>query len=855
MGKKCPKCQFENPNHTKFCGNCASPLTVSDETFEAPTETLVITYPEISTGSVLSYRYEIIEEIGKGGMGKVYKSLDREINEKIALKLIRPEIASNTKIIQRFRNEMKTARKISHRNVCRMFDIGKDGDRIYITMEFVSGEDLKKSIRRMGPLTLRKTLSIAKQICHGLAEAHHLGIVHRDLKPHNIMIDKEGNTKIMDFGIALTQGARGITDSNVMIGTPQYLSPEQVEGRKADQRSDIYSLGIILFEMITGQVPFDGDTTLSIAVKHKAEMPPDPKSLNAQIPAELSNLILKCLEKDPDKRCQTANDLCSELSKIETDISTHFMAVPKDKTTVVASISRSREFLWFGIVSLLILLLLTDYFFLHVVLNRESEISGKKGSMAKMNSLVVMPFRSLNPEKDQEPYSLIIADSLTISLHAFQELRILSFTSALAYQNSKLGVREIGKELNVDYVLDGTIWRSEGAIQINSQLSDVTDGSIYWADTFTKSLDKADELQIEITTAVANALGIQRANLRMAAITDKIRSELLTNEFYTRGRHFQIRYSNTRNERDFINCVENYLKVVESNPDDAMTYWRLGIVHERRYVLTNDRAYLDLMFQYLQKSYEMDPDFAEANLGLGWSYFYQENNKQAYDFFKRAYELDPGNAEVNFHLGSFFFSLGLYELALDFYSKAIEIDPIPLRLPLWYNLCATCYSYLGRYSEAAEIIKKALGMQVHPDLCLNYARQLIVLQMYDQAETQLSRAERLSANSRETKQLQAWLLAAQGKKSEALALIGDEDDYGYVMTNIYCLLGMGKKAIENIKLGIEHSFRERHAYYYSYPYLINNHYFNALRDYMDFLEILKKEKAINEDKIEKFGEI
>ena len=287
---KCPKCHFENPDNTKFCGNCATSLSVSAETVEAPTETIKTPLFVLKTGSLLSHRYEIIEEIGKGGMGNVYKGLDREINEKIALKLIRPEIASNHKIIERFRNELKMARKISHRNVCRMFDIGRDGDKRYITMEHVSGEDLKKSIRRMGPLTIRKALSISKQICHGLTEAHQLGIVHRDLKPHNIMIDREGNTKIMDFGIALSQEATGITDSNIMIGTPQYLSPEQVEGRKADQRSDIYSLGIIMFEMVTGQVPFDGETTLSIAVKHKTELPRNPKELNALIPEELNRL-------------------------------------------------------------------------------------------------------------------------------------------------------------------------------------------------------------------------------------------------------------------------------------------------------------------------------------------------------------------------------------------------------------------------------------------------------------------------------------------------------------------------------------------------------------------------------------
>jgi serine/threonine protein kinase len=283
---KCPRCDFKNPDSTKYCGNCATPLPLSDETLDAQTETLSVPIIDLTTGSILADRYEIIEELGKGGMGKVYKAFDKEINEKIAVKIIRPEIATNKNIIQRFQNELKMARTITHRNVCRMHDLGKDGDTRFITMEYVSGEDLKKSIRRMGPLTVRKAISIG---------AHHLGVFHRDLKPHNIMIDREGNAKIMDFGIALSQKSEGITDSNVIIGTPQYLSPEQVEGKKVDQRSDIYSLGVILFEMVTGQVPFDGDTTLSIAVKHKTETPRDPKEFNAQIPEELSQ------QKFPEK--------------------------------------------------------------------------------------------------------------------------------------------------------------------------------------------------------------------------------------------------------------------------------------------------------------------------------------------------------------------------------------------------------------------------------------------------------------------------------------------------------------------------------------------------------------------------
>jgi len=277
---------------------------------------------ELTIGSTFAGRYQIIEELGRGGMGMLYKVIDKKIEEKVALKLLRPEIASDKKTIERFRNELKFARKISHRNVCRMYDLSEEEGTQYITMEYISGEDLKSSIKRMEQLTVGKAISIAKQICEGLAEAHRLGVIHRDLKPRNIMIDREGNARIMDFGISRSIGAKGITDAGVMIGTPEYMSLEQVEGKDIDHRTDIYSLGVILYEMLTGMVPFEGDTPLNIAMKLKSETPQEPRQLNAQIPEELNSVILKCMEKDREKRFQSAEELFAELRRIEKRIPT-----------------------------------------------------------------------------------------------------------------------------------------------------------------------------------------------------------------------------------------------------------------------------------------------------------------------------------------------------------------------------------------------------------------------------------------------------------------------------------------------------------------------------------------------------
>jgi len=236
---KCPACQAENLPDSRFCHKCATPLPKEAEGAISFTETLQTPLFEIPRGTLLAGRYDVIEELGKGGMGRVYKVYDQKLKEVVALKLIKPEIGLNEKAIERFRNELKFARKISHRNVCRMYDLGEEGFTHFITMEYVEGEDLKRFIKRSGELTIGKAVRIAKQVCEGLAEAHHLGVTHRDLKPQNIMIDREGNARIMDFGIARFLEVEGLTGSGVMVGTPEYMSPEQVELKAIDQRSDI----------------------------------------------------------------------------------------------------------------------------------------------------------------------------------------------------------------------------------------------------------------------------------------------------------------------------------------------------------------------------------------------------------------------------------------------------------------------------------------------------------------------------------------------------------------------------------------------------------------------------------------
>ena len=296
---------------------CGIQITPNRDTKSDTTKRLLFPLSKLSRGMVFADRYEVTETLGRGGMGRVYRVLDREIDEEVALKLISPKITADETLVELFRNELKLARKITHKNICRMYHFGEEARAYYIIMEYVDGETLKTLIRRKGRLSEREALFIARQLCEGLREAHHQGVIHRDLKPQNIMLDKDETLRIMDFGIARSLGATDITEAGIAIGTPQYMSPEQSEGILVDQRSDIYSFGTILYEMVTGQTPFEGDTVLSIVSNHRSTEPPEPKQYQKGLSQELNRLVLRCLRKDPNERYQNIEIIARELEDIE----------------------------------------------------------------------------------------------------------------------------------------------------------------------------------------------------------------------------------------------------------------------------------------------------------------------------------------------------------------------------------------------------------------------------------------------------------------------------------------------------------------------------------------------------------
>jgi len=297
-------------------------------------ETLPSTKTELSehTRQLLSLRYDLLDKLGSGGMGIVYKARDRETGEVLALKILKSTLTDDATLMERFRNELRLARRITHHNVCRIYDFNRVDDSACISMEFVDGNSLRELLNRAGRFEVPQVLHIARQICAGLGEAHIQGIVHRDLKPENVMLDRFGGVKLMDFGIARSLDTRS-TATGSFLGTPAYMAPEQAEGKPVDRRSDIYALGLVLYEMFTGQAAFSGDTPLAVALKQIRETPPLPRNLQPGLPVQIECVILKCLCKDPDKRFQLVEEVEAALTNAASTDEKGLLPKPDDVTT------------------------------------------------------------------------------------------------------------------------------------------------------------------------------------------------------------------------------------------------------------------------------------------------------------------------------------------------------------------------------------------------------------------------------------------------------------------------------------------------------------------------------------------
>jgi serine/threonine protein kinase/Flp pilus assembly protein TadD len=798
---KCPICHSDNPESLKFCGQCGAKLDASGTSHPPSpgdrasfTKTLEMTTDELARGTLFAGRYEIIEELGIGGMGRVYRAYDNKIEEEVALKLIRPEIAAERRVIERFRNEIKTARKIRHKNVCGMYDFHEEGKTLYLTMEYVRGEDLKSLIHRVKALTVEAAVSIARQVAEGLGEAHKLGIVHRDLKPGNIMIDEEGQAKIMDFGIARSLAGGGTTAEGAIIGTPEYMSPEQVEGKEVDPRSDIYSLGIILFEMVTGRLPFEGETPFSIANKQKNEPPPDPRKLNPQIPAVLDSVVLRLLEKAKEDRYQTTGEFLVGLAAVEAALPTGERISAKPKTSREITVKFiPKKLLIPGLVAAALIITAL------IVIWRAIPQKVAPPAKSAKHSIAVLPFEDLSPTKDHEYLCDGLAETLINSLNNIKDLWVPARSSSFSFEGKNLSSRQIGQQLGVQNLLEASVQVIGNRLRITPKIINVDNGSQVWSYLYDRQMEDIFSIQDEIAREIVKALKIRLLSEVAVPLVKSYTENLQAYNLYLQGRFFWSR----RTAGDFTKAIDCYDQAIKLDPRYALAYVGLAdcyIVLPQN-LKSPTKEVIPKAKAAVSKALEIDDTLAEAHTSLASIMDLEWDYQGAEREYKQAIELNPNYATAHhwYHVNLRF--RGRLDEADAEIQKAKELDPLSPVI----DSCVGDMLYLKRkYDQAIQRYYKTLELSPNFSAVRQFMGKCYrQKRMFEEAMIELQKAREGSENSPFGLADIGSVYALSGERTKAIEILMKLNELSkqgysvnYDIALIYSGLGDREKAFE-----------------------------------------------------------
>ncbi|NIM58167.1 MAG: protein kinase [Candidatus Aminicenantes bacterium] len=736
---KCPECQSDNPSDSKYCKECATPLPSSEEPQVSITKTIETPTEELTRGTVFASRYEIIEELGKGGMGRVYRVEDKKIKEEVALKLIKPDVASDKKTIERFSNELKMARKIAHRNVCRMYDLGEEKGTHYITMEYVPGEDLKRLIKKVGQFSAGKTIFMARQVCEGLAEAHRLRVVHRDLKPQNIMVDEDGNARIMDFGIARTVKGKGLTGAGVMVGTPEYMSPEQAEVKEVDQRSDIYSLGVILYEMVTGRVPFEGETPLGIAMKHKSEAPPDPRQINAQLAEDLSRVIMRCLEKDKEKRYQSAGEVRSELLNIEKGMPTTERIVPEKRPITSREITVKFSIRKLFIPAVVVIAVAIIGLIIWRFIPRKQPLPAPSDKP----SLAIVYFENNSGDESLDHWRKALCELLIADLTQSKYIRVLSSDKLLdilsslnqieAKSFSSKVLKEVAARGGSTHILRGGFTKAGEQYRIDAILQEAATMESVGSDRIEGRGEESFLSMVDELTRKVKA-HFELSAEEIAGDIDEEVEKITTSspealKYYIEGRKYHGTF-------DYKRSIELIEKAVDVDPDFAMAYRSLA------------QSYGNIGFrpkrkEYMQKALELSHRLPAKERYLIGGDFYGISEKtydKSIEAYKKLLELYPDNYTGNHNIAVRYSAIGEKQKAIEHYETTRKSGNITL---LGYGNLASVYRQVGSYDKAREVLEEAI--QKYPDKPIAHANLSLHYRMAGKYEIALAEIEKALA--------------------------------------------------------------------------------------------------------------
>ncbi len=790
MTTRCPQCSSENLDDSKFCKECGTQLISQSftKTLKAPTP--------LSPGKTITGKYKILKEIGRGGMGVVYKAQDTRLDRTVALKFLSSELTRDEEAKERFIHEAKAAAALDHPNICTVYEVEEADEQTFIAMSYLEGKSLKDRLKS-GPLGIDETLEIATQVAEGLREAHAKGIVHRDIKPANIMLTEKGQAKITDFGLAKLSWGVDLTKTSTVMGTVAYMSPEQAKGEAVDHRTDIWSFGVVLYEMITGGLPFKGEheQSLMYAIMNREPLP--LMKGRPGIPKDVENIVHTALAKNLNERYQSFEDVLGDLQAVAQG----FKPIKAKGRPARARILGLKKVHFFtGITALAILVASA----LLLLLPRQGEV---------LDSIAILPLVNDSGDPNQDYFANSLTTLMISELYKVAALKVAPREAVMPYKNSAKSLKEKAEELNVKALVEASVLKSGDRIRLTASLIDPYRNKIIWSETLERDYTEILILQSELSQAVVGGIKV--------AITPEEKMRLASNkkvdpeayDLILKGiEHLSDIKEKFQGFKDMKECFQ---KAVDIDPDSALAhawlstaYFTLG--YNR--VIPEKDAFAKAR-EAASRAIELDPNLGMAHASLGnllvsdWDFTGAERE------LKRAIELEPGDSGHQLNYSDLLVFCRRYDEAIAIIKQLMDqpenIDLLPSLI--------TAYMYAGYYDEALEAARKRMSSGPYNSwIHMQLAVALTNKKMYTEA---LSEWERIRENEPKTKEnhffllYNAWTLARSDRRTEALkkleeikVLLAKKNimDSSYESAQIFAALGDRDTAFQFLRQAYEH---------------------------------------------------
>jgi serine/threonine protein kinase/tetratricopeptide (TPR) repeat protein len=782
-------------------------------------------------GSEISH-YRILSRLGAGGMGEVYLARDLRLDRTVALKILPARAAADADWTHRFVLEARVASALNHPNVATIYDVGETDGQHFIAMEYVEGQTLAAAIDGQ-PQDPAKIVEIGMQVADALGEAHARGITHRDIKPANIMVTRRGQVKVLDFGLAkITRDETGAVNSKaatradtipgLVMGTAQYMSPEQVLGRPADHRSDIFSLGVVLYEMATGRPPFAGATPADTMGRVLNVAPEPVTAINHKVPAGLAKVVHKCLEKDPGRRYQSAGELLADLGHLQSG------GVPITAGAQQAVLQRrsSGSRLALAVLTLAALSTIAGLFLLTPA-EQEAEA---------IESVAVLPFVNVDADPELEYLADGITENIISNLSQISQLKVMSRTSVFRYKGREVDPQRAGRELNVRAVLAGRVLLRGDQLGISLELIDVSDSRQLWGDQYNRNLADLLRIQTEIAREVSDNLRLRLTGRQQQQLAKHPTGNIEAYELYLRGRFYRDQLT----EDGFKKAIDHFQQATDKDPNYALAYVGLAdayIALGADYMSPGDA--MPKAREYALKAIELDKTLAEAHSSLGVIHLvYDWDWTAAAAALRNNLALSPlavDSFSCSFHFAD---PMGRNDEAIASIKRALVLDPFSLPA----NLELGCASYFGRhYDQAIKQLQETLNMYPgHAGASYLIGRAYGQKMMYAEAIAELTKVKAASGDWPPIIAELGYAYGASGNRSEAEKMLDDlrqQSARRYVDPYLIAVIQIGMGEEERTFAELDRAYRERSSWL---PWLTAEPKWDALRSDSRFIDLVRR---------------